>query len=183
VRSCPQPTGFDPIKAYAPNDGREETITMTLEELQQEIARRWGSSEYGPAYLARQDPQRDAHHALLHVHKAGGKLAGTLDGLDHVVGEGLPGAVAASVAGPACADEAGRYLADLVICATRVAERWPGGAIDLQKAITERLAAKFPPAADPKCPVCPGGAGKRHKLSCAQGGKQQIALTVERKGG
>lgn len=111
--------------------------TLTLAGLQREIAARWGSSEYGPAYLGRQDPQRDAHHALLHVTKASGKVAAALDYLDHatdVYEETKRG------------EDPSAYLADLVICAARIAETWPGARIDLGAAVAARLAAKFPAA-------------------------------------
>jgi hypothetical protein len=126
-----------PLNERGPDWGRNAPLHV----LQAEIARRWGSSAYGPAYLARTDPQRDAHHAVLHVTKALGKIAGLLDELDHDT-DGTTAAFVAKHGLP------GPYLADLVICAARIAERWPGGAINLGKAVAERLASKFPPAAD-----------------------------------
>lgn len=107
----------------------------TIREFQATLP--WGAHEYGQPFRARTDPQRDAHHALLHVHKAGGKLAGLLDDLDHndevVALGGLRD------------HDAGKYLADLLICALRVANTWPGGPIDLSAALERRLAEKFPP--------------------------------------
>lgn len=102
---------------------------MSLKELQDEIAKRWGSSEYSAEYNARPDPQRDAHHATLHITKSLGKLAGVLDDLDHggASGDALEGA-----------------LADIVICAAQVANRWPERPINLEEIVRKRIAAKFP---------------------------------------
>lgn len=241
-----------PLNERSPDWGRNAPLHV----VQGEIARRWGSSAYGPAYLARQDPQRDAHHALLHITKASGKLAGALDDMDHASDVETRGVV--------LRNDAAKYLADLVICAARIAETWPGARIDIAAAVAGRLATKFPPAADEPpemtdlpddlvarlawkagsrsgvqpaasertsaawnwttdsptgfvvvarapasehgptgrrwiyeafaeeharrqadapCPSCPGGAGKPHKLGCSLHGKQQVAVTVERKGG
>jgi len=111
---------------------------MKLSELQDEIERRWGSSEYSPQYNARPDAQRDAHHAALHITKALGKIAGKLDDLDHE----QPSDVAPAVLDVSAIENA---IADIVICATRVASRWPGSKIDIGEAVRRRLEAKFPP--------------------------------------
>lgn len=98
-------------------------MKLDLSALQFVVAARWGSSAYGRAYLARRDPQRDALHAFLHVTKAIGKLAGALDELDHaddVVREAAR-----------LRPDVANYVADIAICATRVADRWPSGRIDL----------------------------------------------------
>lgn len=104
---------------------------MTLEELQKDIAKRWGSSSYGDEYNARTDSQRDAHHATLHITKSLGKIAGELDNLDH------GGCNSGTLEGA---------LADIIICAAQVANRWPEGQINIEKIVLERMAAKFPPA-------------------------------------
>lgn len=95
-----------------------------------ELATRWGSSAYSEAYNARKDPQRDAHHALLHITKAVGKVASELDALDH--------------GSPASAETVEKALADIVICATRVASVWPGGLKSIAVAVALRIAEKFP---------------------------------------
>lgn len=117
----------------------DKTISNeTLADIQRSINSRWGSSEYGPAFLDRTDPQRDAHHAALHIVKAAGKLAGALDDLDHARYVMLTAAEVRVAAANA--------LADLVICAARVASQWPAhdGPIDLAEAVTRRIAEKFP---------------------------------------
>lgn len=65
-------------------------------------------------------------HALLHVHKAEGKLTGFIDdGVDW--------------ANPLVRAEVEKYLADLVICALRMATTCPHGQLDLQAAVARRL--------------------------------------------
>lgn len=110
---------------------------MDLKEVQTEIEKRWGSSEYSDEFNARPDVQRDAHHAALHITKALGKLASELDDLDHKNGDPAPAVVDVSVVTNA--------LADIVICAARVASKWPEARIDLNEAVRRRIEAKFPP--------------------------------------
>ena len=117
----------------------EDRDAVTVDALQQEVARRWGTSGYGREFLERKDPQRDAHHALLHVFKAAGKIAGALDEVDHDT-------LAMAAAGGVTRDAAMRSLADLVICAARIAQSWPPSTISLECAVRDRLRAKFPPA-------------------------------------
>lgn len=112
---------------------------MNLKDVQDEINKRWGSSEYSAEYNARPDAQRDAHHATLHITKALGKLAGLLDDLDHATGDAVV---------PALLDNSRieAALADIVICAARVASRWPDiEHIDIGEAVRRRIEAKFPP--------------------------------------
>lgn len=100
--------------------------SRSLRALQTEGA--WGAHTYTDAFNADSRHHRDAAHAVQHITKATGKLAGFLDCLDH--------------------DEpferlaVEKALADVVICTMRTANRWPGGIIDLTSAIDDRLAAK-----------------------------------------
>lgn len=106
---------------------------MDIKTLQTNLP--WGAHDYNEAFQARTDPQRDTQHALLHITKAAGKLADIVDWFDHtelVLSHGT-----------GHRDAAGKYLADLVICAMRIANTWPGGAIDLDAAINRRLTQKF----------------------------------------
>lgn len=105
--------------------------------MQGEIEKRWGSSEYGDAFLARQDPQRDAHHAALHIGKSLGKLFGMLDDVDHRDADR-----AASMFEKHDLD---KILADIVICALRVGSRWPRNPINVAAAVKWRIDNKFPP--------------------------------------
>lgn len=112
-------------------------------QMQRDVNARWGSSKYGPDYDARRDPQRDAHHAFIHITKVVGKLAAELDNVDH----------APSVAdyGGSARRDVANYLADLLICTLRFAHVWPSddGAINMDFAVAQRIAAKFPPAPAP----------------------------------
>jgi hypothetical protein len=88
------------------------------------------SVHYSRDFRANPQAHRDFAHALAHVHKAGGKLAAIVDDFDHL---------------RETEDErAHDWLADLVICALRMANTMPGGVIDLQDAVLTRLAAKNP---------------------------------------
>lgn len=86
---------------------RAGVAVPSMRALQDELP--WGLHTYAIEFLADVSPIRDAQHALLHVHKAGGKLASAL------ANGGSPN----------------KYLADLLICTARMGNVWPGGAIDL----------------------------------------------------
>lgn len=89
----------------------------------------WDLKSYTDEFINEGLPEhRDARHALLHVMKATGKLAAAFEPLDHF---GHPDFDPSAVA---------PYLADLVICAMRIAQTVPGmRPIDLEKAVAERL--------------------------------------------
>ena len=100
----------------------------------------------------RADPRthKDFAHALLHVGKALGKLQGLADDMDH------DREVADD---PQLREKYGKYLADLVVCALRASNTFPGGVFDLQTAVEERIKEKNKPAlnqhiADCNCFVC-----------------------------
>jgi len=76
---------------------------------------------------------KDFGHALLHIHKAGGKLAAIIDDAEHA---------GFNFADPEKRAEVAKYIADMVICALRMANTCPDGVIDLQRAVEDRLAAK-----------------------------------------
>lgn len=76
---------------------------------------------------------KDFAHALLHVHKAGGKLAAIVNDAEH---GGVDWAHLTN------REEVEKYLADFVICALRMANTCPEGVIDLQAAVESRLTAK-----------------------------------------
>jgi hypothetical protein len=82
-------------------------------------------------------------HLLGHVSKAQGKLHGLVGDADHIgEGGGVERAAAFRAAEEANGKPAAAYIADLVICAARLAAICPSGPIDLEKAITDRMAAK-----------------------------------------
>ena len=89
---------------------------------------------------------KDFAHALHHVAKAAGKLHGLADDMDH------DREVADS---PDLRDRFGKYVADLVVCALRIANTFPGGVVDLEAAVVARIEEKnpIPPVAFP--PIIP----------------------------
>jgi hypothetical protein len=91
-------------------------------------------------------------HVLGHVSKAAGKLHGLVGDADHIEAREEPGsddarsAVLREEAFAAAEHDNGKaaraYIADLVICAARLAVICPSGAFDLQQAIEDRMAEK-----------------------------------------
>lgn len=144
---------------------------MKLSELQDQIEQRWGSSEYSPQYNARPDAQRDAHHAALHITKALGKIAGELDDLDHE----QPSDVAPAVLDVSAIENA---IADIVICATRVASRWPGSKIDIGEVVRRRLEAKFPPQKTPEAQESNANSGDKHACRVRIACRVKIAAAI-----
>lgn len=110
----------------APSDGQDKT----LRELQTSLP--W-TAHYHRDFRATPMTHKDFSHALLHVHKAGGKLATILDEAEHGGFEW---------ASPANRAEVSKYIADLVICALRMATTCPDGQLDLQRAVEDRLTTK-----------------------------------------
>lgn len=76
---------------------------------------------------------KDMGHALLHVHKAGGKLAAIVNDAEH-------GGV--DFASAETRHEITKLIADFVICALRIANTCPDGVIDLQRAVEDRIEGK-----------------------------------------
>jgi len=102
----------------------------TLRELQSCLP--W-TAHYHRDFRATPMTHKDFGHALLHIHKAGGKLAAIIDDAEHGGCEW---------ADPAKRAEVEKYVADMVICALRMANTCPDGVIDLQRAVEARLASK-----------------------------------------
>lgn len=102
----------------------------TLRELQTQLP--W-TGHYHRDFRSTPMTHKDFGHALLHVHKAGGKLAGIINDAEH-------GGV--DWADPKIRAEVEKYMADLVICALRMATTCPDGQIDLQTAVERRLFEK-----------------------------------------
>lgn len=102
----------------------------TLRELQSSLP--W-TAHYHRDFRATPMTHKDFGHALLHVHKAGGKLASIIDEAEHAGFEW---------SSPLLRAEVEKYLADFVICALRMANTCPDGVIDLQRAVEQRLTAK-----------------------------------------
>ncbi len=93
------------------------------------------STHYSREFKANPIPHKDFAHALTHVSKAAGRLHGLVDEMDHnrEVSDN-----------PNLRQEYQKFLADLVICALRMANTFPGGVVDLERAVLERLRDKNP---------------------------------------
>jgi hypothetical protein len=107
-----------------------------LSDLQRTIQSLWASVKYSSSYMARADPQRDAASALLELAESVGSISHDLSILER---EGYHRS-----------DEkkAADAIADVVICAARIASTWPSTSwpfkpIDLQLAVSNRLSQKF----------------------------------------
>jgi hypothetical protein len=103
---------------------------MDLKTLQVRLP--W-SDKYSADFRADPRPHKHFAHALAHVHKAGGGLAALVDDMDHRREDALK---------PELRESAEKYLADLVICAIRMASVAPGGSIDLERAVIQRIESK-----------------------------------------
>jgi hypothetical protein len=98
----------------------------TLRELQTSLP--W-TVHYHRDFRASPMTHKDFGHALLHVFKAAGKLAALVDLAQHGGCEFV-------------AEDTDRYVADLVVCALRMANTCPGRTIDLERAVVERIETK-----------------------------------------
>lgn len=87
-------------------------------------------------------------HVLGHVSKATGKLHGLVGDADHIIqracGKIETGDREAAFNSAEVANGKGAnvYIADLIICAAKLAALCPSGEIDLEKAVTDRIAEK-----------------------------------------
>lgn len=77
----------------------------------------------------RSNPQshKDFAHAITHAMKALGKLSTIVDDMDHRRDSEF---------------EPDKYMADLVLCALRMSNTYPGRIIDLESALIERIETK-----------------------------------------
>ncbi len=82
-------------------------------------------------------------HVLGHVSKAAGRLHGLAGDADHIEeAQGVPRDVAFTFAEQTNGKAASAYIADLIICAAKLAALCPSGAINLEQAVTDRMAEK-----------------------------------------
>jgi len=91
--------------------------------IQNEVARRWSHELDNPCHLS-----ATPNHSLLHILKASGKIATALNDAEHEQRKLAP-------------EEVAKYLADLVICASRFAALT---GVNLDAATEARIAEKFP---------------------------------------
>lgn len=104
-----------------------------LKQLQAELPKVWTDELYSKEFQASTAKDRDFRHALLHLLKASSKLIEMPETADH---DGVN-------TGTYVEGWAEKYLADVVICAVRLASSHPLGAIDLDKAVRDRLKTKM----------------------------------------
>ena len=104
----------------------------TLHDLQEKLLWR---SKYSAEFEA-SPPWRHFGHSVLHITKAQGHLAELVDELDH------NGDEFAKVNADNFKRDYGKYVADLVIIATRLANEFPGGKIDLETVVAARIQEK-----------------------------------------
>lgn len=110
-------------------DSQQSHIVMCgLAELQRAIDLSWTLQSYSSEFINRTTPHRDFAHALGHVVKASGKLYAVIDEVEHR-GElaPLPGL------------SVRKEIADLVICASRLASTVPIVRVDLATAVYDRM--------------------------------------------
>lgn len=102
----------------------------SLRELQTNLP--W-TIRYSRDFRSAPTTHKDFAHALHHVSKAAGKLHALADDMDH------DREVADD---PSLRERHARYIADLVVCALRLANTFPGGVVDLERAVVDRIETK-----------------------------------------
>lgn len=103
---------------------------MNLRQIQTQLP--W-TVKYSRDFRSNPQSHKDFAHAVVHAQKALGKLCGLVDDLDHNMD--LAHEIDIS-------RQYGKYVADLVVCALRMANECPSRKIDLQSAVIERLETK-----------------------------------------
>jgi len=99
---------------------------LTLRDLQTCLP--W-TVHYHHDFRASPMTHKDFGHALLHVTKACGKIAAVVNDAEHGGSTFKP-------------EDVDRYVADLVVCALRMANTCPGRTIDLQRTVIDRIEQK-----------------------------------------
>jgi hypothetical protein len=108
-------------------------IDKTIRELQTSLP--W-TIRYSRDFRTSPQTHKDFAHALHHVSKAAGKLHALADDMDH------DREIADN---PTLRERHAKYIADLVVCALRCANTFPGGIVDLQGAVESRIYEKNKP--------------------------------------
>lgn len=97
---------------------------MTIQELQEKLP--W-TIKYSSDFRGNPQPHKDFAHAVVHAQKALGNLCSIIDDLDHRKESlGIPQ----------------KYIADLVICALRMANTFPATKINLEEEVINRIETK-----------------------------------------
>lgn len=109
------------VCAFTPN-----SKDLTIRELQSQLP--W-TVHYHRDFRASPMAHKDFAHSLTHVTKACGKLAAVVNDAEHGGSDFSQ-------------EKVDRYVADLVVCALRMATTCPGRQIDLQRAVEDRIENK-----------------------------------------
>lgn len=110
---------------------QKESCVMDLKRLQKRLP--WGAHGYTKQFNECNRTARDFEHAVIHVMKAAGDLARCADKFEHYRED-----VARNFSFSLVEDA----LADLVICALRAGNVFPGRPIDIALAVQRRLLKK-----------------------------------------
>lgn len=105
---------------------------MRLLDLQKEIEKVWTDEFYSKQFKENPSPYKHFQHGALHVGKALQELKNMIEEADHSGKDPYDAFPWADVR---------KYLADIVISATRMAIQCPSGGIDIENAIQARLDA------------------------------------------
>lgn len=100
--------------------------------MQEEIEKHWTDKSYSLEFRASTCPYKHFQHGVMHAQKAGNRLMEMVEEADHTGPEG---------AFPS--DKVEKFVADLIICAVRLANKAPGGPIDLERAVFDRIEEKM----------------------------------------
>lgn len=103
---------------------------MNIKDLQTSLP--W-TIKYSQDFRSSPQTHKDFAHTCHHVSKAMGHLHALADDMDH------DREIAAD---PTLRDRYGKYIADLVVCALRMANTFPGGILDLEAAVIDRIESK-----------------------------------------
>ncbi len=103
---------------------------LTLRQFQTNLP--W-TIRYSNDFRSSSMSHKDFAHTLHHVSKAAGKLHGLADDMDHD---------RALADDPTLRAQYEGYIADLVICALRLSNTFPGGVVDLQSVVHKRIEEK-----------------------------------------
>lgn len=109
-------------------------IMLGLREIQDTMPKFWSDKSYPDNFNYLPLPHRHYNHALTHAMKALGGLAALSDALDH---QRMMERNNSDPEYDSLRDNAGKWLADLVICAARMAEQLQ---IDLDEETQVRVA-------------------------------------------
>lgn len=123
-------------------------------------------------------------HVLGHISKAAGKLHGLAGDADHISEDRLIDRDVAFGAAEIVNGKAARvYIADLVICAAKLAALCPSGEFDLEQAVQDRIAEKkdyrAQYAAKPPETVTPNESASHSPITYSPGDGTQITVTSE----